>query len=253
MSQLIRWVLQCVLALVVSGVLYAGIAQFSGSLSRITGLWLVPPSAHPTDSAAPVRQAAPRPPPATQLPDWVSQDHATQELAHIQQQAAMLLNGQIDDALTSPTYPKSETKSESAPSPAEEQTPELNQTTSTTDNRLRWIFALMYLFLFTQTALIINTRWPSGIGCLDRIIRQKQAILADWAVNAPPLVGLIGTLIPLGWVVTQTDAGQMVDFEAQFLRNFATALDTTIMGSLIYVTNYVLMTGIRTDYQPDRC
>lgn len=99
------------------------------------------------------------------------------------------------------------------------------------------ILGLMIIALNTQLAIFIYA------------YSQKEKIsetyfhLSDWAINSPPMLGVLGTIISFALLV-----GTMKDGNIQevFTKSFFDAAITTIIGGLIYVFNLLLKVRIYT-------
>lgn len=61
---------------------------------------------------------------------------------------------------------------------------------------------------------------------------------SEWAVNAPPVLGVIGTIFSFGMVVS--NLSDLSSLSTVFKDNFANAALTTIIGGSIYVLNLLL-------------
>lgn len=58
---------------------------------------------------------------------------------------------------------------------------------------------------------------------------------SEWAVNAPPVLGVVGTIFSFGMVVS--NLSDMSSLSTVFKENFANAALTTIIGGSVYVKN----------------
>jgi hypothetical protein len=61
---------------------------------------------------------------------------------------------------------------------------------------------------------------------------------SEWAVNAPPVLGVIGTIFSFGMVVS--NLSDLSSLSTVFKDNFANAALTTIIGGSIYVINLLM-------------
>lgn len=99
------------------------------------------------------------------------------------------------------------------------------------------IYALMTLALNTQLAIFIY------------VILEKEKVsetyfhLSDWAINSPPMLGVLGTIISFALLVGTMKEGNIQDV---FTKSFFDAAITTIIGGLIYVFNLLLKVKIHT-------
>ena len=60
-------------------------------------------------------------------------------------------------------------------------------------------------------------------------------IVSDWAINTPPIIGVLGTIISFSILVAQSG-----DIQESFSKSFFDAALTTIAGGLIYSINLFL-------------
>jgi flagellar motor component MotA len=99
------------------------------------------------------------------------------------------------------------------------------------------ILGLMIIALNTQLAIFIYA------------YSQKEKIsetyfhLSDWAINSPPMLGVLGTIISFALLVGNMEEGNIQDV---FTKSFFDAAITTIIGGLIYVFNLLLKVKIHT-------
>lgn len=61
---------------------------------------------------------------------------------------------------------------------------------------------------------------------------------SEWAVNSPPVLGVVGTIFSFGMVVS--NMADMSSLSTVFKENFSNAALTTIIGGSIYVLNLLL-------------
>lgn len=261
-NQNMRFVSQFILAALMAAALFAGIAHFAGSLMEwIDDMPLVTKSSGPLDTPTPQNISLSVDVPPSAIDNTSNFDQAAYSLECAQQYHEYL---QTLDDLPNITAAADMPEFECA-SNQEEPTKTLSHNQSASNSsetnidhdidsllaeknqpnestwRIMLIFVLMYLFLFTQSLVFINRRTSGELSGLDQFIQRKTEKLTDWSINAPPLIGLIGTLIPLGYVVANAQQnGHMAGLETAFLNNFVTALDTTIMGAMVYVVNYFI-------------
>ena len=99
------------------------------------------------------------------------------------------------------------------------------------------IYLLMIIALNTQLAIFVYA------------YREKEKItetyfhLSDWAINSPPMLGVLGTIISFALLVGTMKEGNIQDV---FTKSFFDAAITTIIGGLIYVFNLLLKVKIHT-------
>lgn len=61
---------------------------------------------------------------------------------------------------------------------------------------------------------------------------------SEWAVNSPPVLGVVGTIFSFGMVVS--NMADMSSLSTVFKENFSNAALTTIIGGSIYVLNLLI-------------
>jgi len=99
------------------------------------------------------------------------------------------------------------------------------------------IYFLMIMALNTQLAIFVY------------VYREKEKVseiyfhLSDWAINSPPMLGVLGTIISFALLVGTMKDGNIQDV---FTKSFFDAAITTIIGGLIYVFNMLLKVKIYT-------
>lgn len=99
------------------------------------------------------------------------------------------------------------------------------------------IYLLMILALNTQLSIFVDS------------YMQKEKLnevffhLSDWAINSPPMLGVLGTIISFALLVGTMKEGNIQDI---FTKSFFDAAITTIIGGLIYVFNLLLKVKIYT-------
>lgn len=99
-----------------------------------------------------------------------------------------------------------------------------------------WNYAALMVCLTTGLMFALAN---ATVG-LDAIPLSKSAIaaLSDWAINAPPILGVIGTIIAFAGFIT--GSGSAAISPDLFGRSFFDAAATTVVGGLIYVINLLL-------------
>jgi len=99
------------------------------------------------------------------------------------------------------------------------------------------ILGLMIIALNTQLAIFIYTYLQK------EKISETYFHLSDWAINSPPMLGVLGTIISFALLVGTMKDGNIQDI---FTKSFFDAAITTIIGGLIYVFNLFLKVRIYT-------
>lgn len=103
------------------------------------------------------------------------------------------------------------------------------------------IYGLLFLCLFIQTFLLVY-----ALG--ERKIHAKYFNLSDWAINSPPLLGVLGTIASFMVVVSNSD---IQDMQQLFKDNFSIAAITTILGGFIYIINLFFLFLINQYFSED--
>jgi len=97
------------------------------------------------------------------------------------------------------------------------------------------IYFLLVMALAVQTFLFFKTFSK------DRELTQIHFHFSDWAINAPPILGVLGTIISFSLMVSNSKDGDIQDV---FNLYFFDAAITTILGGFVYVLNMLLKSRI---------
>lgn len=97
------------------------------------------------------------------------------------------------------------------------------------------IYFLLVMALAVQMFLFFKTFSK------DRELTQIHFHLSDWAINAPPILGVLGTIISFSLMVSNSKDGNIQDV---FNLYFFDAAITTILGGFVYVLNMLLKSRI---------
>ena len=103
------------------------------------------------------------------------------------------------------------------------------------------VIPLLYLLsMLTFLVQVILLSWSSHYSFLLNFFKEKKLdsiflYSSEWAVNAPPVLGVIGTIFAFGMVVS--NLADMSSLGMVFKENFANAALTTIIGGSVYVLN----------------
>jgi len=97
------------------------------------------------------------------------------------------------------------------------------------------IYFLMIMALNTQLSIFIYAYFQ------QEKISETYFHLSDWAINSPPMLGVLGTIIAFALLVGNMEEGNIQDV---FTKSFFDAAITTIIGGLIYVFNLLLKVKI---------
>jgi hypothetical protein len=99
------------------------------------------------------------------------------------------------------------------------------------------IYLLMIIALNTQLSIFVCAYIQKAK------INEVYFHLSDWAINSPPMLGVLGTIISFALLVGNMEDGNIQDV---FTKSFFDAAITTIIGGLIYVFNLLLKVKIYT-------
>ena len=103
------------------------------------------------------------------------------------------------------------------------------------------VIPLLYLLtMLTFLVQIVLLSWSNHYTLLLNFFKEKKLdsiflYSSEWAVNAPPVLGVIGTIFAFGMVVS--NLSDMSSLSTVFKENFANAALTTIIGGSVYVLN----------------
>lgn len=93
------------------------------------------------------------------------------------------------------------------------------------------IFIILILTLSTQLSLLLYIRFEK------KSIRYCSFLVSDWAVNSPPIFGVLGTIISFALLMEQT---KTIPIEQAFTEGFFDAAITTVIGGCFYSINLFL-------------
>jgi len=97
------------------------------------------------------------------------------------------------------------------------------------------IYFLLVIALWIQIYLFLKTFSKSSN------LNQIHFHFSDWAINAPPILGVLGTIISFSLMVSNSKDGNVQDV---FNLHFFDAAITTILGGFVYVLNMLLKSRI---------
>jgi len=102
------------------------------------------------------------------------------------------------------------------------------------------IYILTFVSFLTQVVLL---SWSNYYRELSDFFSEKTLdslflYASEWAINAPPVLGVVGTIFSFGIVVS--NISDMSSLSTVFKENFANAALTTIIGGSVYVMNLFL-------------
>jgi len=99
------------------------------------------------------------------------------------------------------------------------------------------IYILTYITFLTQIVLLsLSSYYRELLVFIDEKKLDSIFLYAsEWAINAPPVLGVVGTIFSFGIVVSNIN--DMSSLSTVFKENFANAALTTIIGGSVYVIN----------------
>ncbi len=93
------------------------------------------------------------------------------------------------------------------------------------------IYVFLVIALNTQIALLVYTYREKNI------IKEQFYHLSDWAINSPPILGVLGTIISFALLMEKT---KYIPIEQAFTGGFFDAAITTVIGGAFYSANLFL-------------
>jgi len=99
-----------------------------------------------------------------------------------------------------------------------------------TNYMILFIYFLLIMALNFQFSILVYI-WFEKIKNLDNSFFD----VSDWAINTPPILGVLGTIISFSILVAQSG-----DIQQSFSKSFFDAALTTVAGGLIYSINLFL-------------
>lgn len=101
---------------------------------------------------------------------------------------------------------------------------------------IQFIYLLQFCALWIQTSLVISML----LARLFKQAPQDYPAAARWAVDAPPILGVVGTLYAFSVAATVGASASALRLSEVFRASFEDAVLTTMVGGLIYVINLAL-------------
>jgi len=103
-----------------------------------------------------------------------------------------------------------------------------------------WIYATIYFCLAIQLTLfftVISSYKKSSL----KLVFQKMRNFSEWAINVPPTLGVLGTIIAMAIAIGGKSAmNSPEEFMKTFMQNFQSAVTTTVLGGIVYTINLLL-------------
>ena len=102
------------------------------------------------------------------------------------------------------------------------------------------IYILTLLTFLTQVVLLSLSNYYKELRAFfnEKSLDSIFLYASEWAINAPPVLGVVGTIFSFGIVVS--NISDMSSLSTIFKENFANAALTTIIGGSVYVLNLFL-------------
>ena len=102
------------------------------------------------------------------------------------------------------------------------------------------IYILTYISFLTQIILLSLSNYYRELSkfSTEKSLDSLFLYASEWAINAPPVLGVVGTIFSFGIVVSNMD--DISGLSTVFKENFANAALTTIIGGAVYVINLFL-------------
>ena len=102
------------------------------------------------------------------------------------------------------------------------------------------IYILTFVSFLTQVVLLSLSNYYRELSDFfsEKTLDSIFLYASEWAINAPPVLGVVGTIFSFGIVVS--NISDMSSLSTVFKENFANAALTTIIGGSVYVMNLFL-------------
>jgi len=99
------------------------------------------------------------------------------------------------------------------------------------------IYILTFITFLTQIVLLSLSNYYKELSEFfsEKTLDSLFLYASEWAINAPPVLGVVGTIFSFGIVVS--NISDMSSLSTVFKENFANAALTTIIGGSVYVLN----------------
>jgi len=101
---------------------------------------------------------------------------------------------------------------------------------------IQFIYLLQFCALWIQTSIVMSIL----LARLGKQAMQDYPAAARWAIDAPPILGVIGTLYAFSVAATVGTSGSALRLSEGFRSSFEDAVLTTMIGGSIYVINLAL-------------
>jgi len=102
------------------------------------------------------------------------------------------------------------------------------------------IYILTFITFLTQIVLLSLSNYYKELSDFfsEKTLDSIFLYASEWAINAPPVLGVVGTIFSFGIVVSNLSDPSSLG--TVFKENFANAALTTIIGGSVYVLNLFL-------------
>lgn len=98
---------------------------------------------------------------------------------------------------------------------------------------------IMATFLIQSILLALSNYYKELVDYFsEKTVDNLFIYISEWTINAPPVLGVVGTIFSFGIVVS--NMSDMSGLTTLFKENFADAALTTILGGIVYVLNLLL-------------
>ncbi|MDO5675380.1 MAG: hypothetical protein Q4G66_10765 [bacterium] len=105
-----------------------------------------------------------------------------------------------------------------------------------TQGQCAWIYAAILLCLAAQIGITAITL----MGAKSPVAVERALPFAEWAINVPPSLGVLGTIVALASALNARESLAASEFVTVFMQNFQDAVGTTVIGGLVYALNLLL-------------
>ena len=102
-------------------------------------------------------------------------------------------------------------------------------------NGVFWIYWIFLICLTLQIFFTLRT-WQLPKARRE-IFALKTSFFSEWAINVPPTLGVLGTIIAMAIAIGSKGTTSPEDFMELFIQNFWAAVSTTILGGIVYTVN----------------
>jgi len=107
---------------------------------------------------------------------------------------------------------------------------------------IQLIYLLQFIALWTQASVILYVLIGLYLKVSDNKIKNVLGSVSRWAIDSPPVIGVVGTLYAFSYAANQATADGVASKQLTevFKAAFNDAVLTTMIGGIIYVINLAL-------------